>query len=386
MAFFTMPSLGSDMDDGTLLSWKVSPGDRVEKGDVVAVVDTDKAALDVEVFFGGVVEKLLVEPGTKVPVGAKLARIRRDDEVAGADEDQVEPAPATPEAPTAPAPSVPSGRAPATTPSATRKRISPAARRRARELGVDAEGLEGTGPRGAVTLADVEAASRAGPEDRAARIRSAIASTMARANREIPHYYLHTTVDLEPALAWLEAQNADRPVEERVLPAALLLCAAAKALRKVPELNGFWYDDHLDPSEHVHLGTAVSLKGGGVMVPAIHDADRLSPAAMMVSLTDVVARAREHTLKASEMGDATCTVTSLGDRAPEAVFGVIFPPQVALIGFGSVVERPWVVEGAVVPRRVVTVSLAADHRASDGHRGGRLLNTIARLLAHPEKL
>lgn len=379
MAFLTMPSLGSDMEDGTLLSWQVAPGDRVEKGSVVAIVDTDKAALDVEIFFSGVVEELLVEPGTKVPVGAKLARVRRDDEDEAAEE------------PGSPAPPAVESVRPAATPqaaeamSSTRKRISPAARKRARELGVDVEALSGTGPQGAVTLADVEAA-KASPPDRTVRIRSAIAAKMERANREIPHYYLHTTVDLEPALSWLEAENAGRGVAERVLPGALLLCAAAKALRKTPELNGFWVDGHFEPSEEIHLGTAIAIKGGGVLVPAIADADALSVVEMMAKLKDLVARAREHRLKPSELSDATCTVTSLGDRAPEAVFGVVFPPQVALIGFGSIVERPWVVDGAVVPRRVVTISLAADHRASDGHLGGRLLKALARLLTHPEKL
>jgi pyruvate dehydrogenase E2 component (dihydrolipoamide acetyltransferase) len=189
-----------------------------------------------------------------------------------------------------------------------------------------------------------------------------------------------------PAVAWMAETNASRTPRERLLPAALLLKASALAARAVPDLNGFWVDDAFRPSDRVHLGTAISLRAGGLVAPAIHDADLLSVDEIMGRLRDLVSRARSGHLRASEMAEPTVTVTSLGDQGAEAVFGVIYPPQVALIGFGRIVERPWASGGMLGVRPVVTASLAADHRASDGHRGGLLLATIDHALREPEKL
>jgi pyruvate dehydrogenase E2 component (dihydrolipoamide acetyltransferase) len=209
---------------------------------------------------------------------------------------------------------------------------------------------------------------------------------MSRANREIPHYHLAVDIDMSRALAWLAEANLARPVEARLLPAALLLAAVARALREVPELNGFWVDDAPRPSDHVHLGVAVSLRDGGLVAPAIHDADTLGVDALCARLRDLVQRARSGALRSSELADPTVTVTNLGDLGVQAVFGVIYPPQVALVGFGRIAERPWAEHGMVGCRPVVTATLAADHRASDGHRGGLLLGAIDRLLQAPERL
>jgi pyruvate dehydrogenase E2 component (dihydrolipoamide acetyltransferase) len=217
-------------------------------------------------------------------------------------------------------------------------------------------------------------------------MRQAIGAAMTRSKREIPHYYLSTTIDLQAAQTWLAARNAERPVTERLLPSVLFLKAVALALREVPELNSLWAADRPQPSPHVHLGVAISLRGGGLVAPAIHDADRKTLDELMSDLRDLVSRARAGTLRSSEMSDATITVTNLGDQGAEAVFGVIYPPQVAIVGSGRVVERPWVVGGQVVPRPVVTATLSADHRASDGHRGGLFLAAVDRLLQSPEKL
>jgi pyruvate dehydrogenase E2 component (dihydrolipoamide acetyltransferase) len=250
-----------------------------------------------------------------------------------------------------------------------------------------------------VTLADIELAARARPAPPApvaprtakagfdpALMRQAIAAAMSRSKREIPHYYLGSTVDFAAAQVWLEAYNADRLPAERLLPAVLLLKAAALALRAVPQLNGFWEHDAFRPAASVHAGWAIALRGGGLVAPAIHDADRKSLPELMTALRDLVQRARAGGLRSSELTDPTVTVTSLGDRGAESVLGVIYPPQVAILGFGRVVTRPWVVDGAVVPRPVVALSLAADHRASDGHVGGQLLAAIDAALQKPEQL
>jgi pyruvate dehydrogenase E2 component (dihydrolipoamide acetyltransferase) len=217
-------------------------------------------------------------------------------------------------------------------------------------------------------------------------MRAAIAAAMARSKREIPHYYLAADLDLHAALAWLEAENRQRPVTDRLLPAALLLRASALALREVPELNGFWRDGRFVPGEGVHLGVAISLRQGGLVAPAIHDADHKSLDELMAALRDLVARARGGRLRGSEVSDPTITVTNLGDQGVGSVFGVIYPPQVALVGFGRVERRPWAVGDLIGIRPIVTASLSADHRASDGHRGGLYLAALDRLLQQPEQL
>jgi pyruvate dehydrogenase E2 component (dihydrolipoamide acetyltransferase) len=297
-------------------------------------------------------------------------------------------------------------------PAAAPPRASPAARVLARELHVDLATLTGTGPHGVIERADVERAAAAGApppvtaagapppaataeapppaaaatEDRQRGMRQAIAAAMARSKREIPHYYLATTIDLHAATVWLTAQNASRPVTDRLVVAPLLLKAVALALKEVPELNGRWQDGRAVPSAAIHVGVGIALRGGGLVAPGLHDVDRARVASLMERLRDLVNRARAGRLRSSELSDPTITVTSLGDQGVETVFGVIFPPQLAIVGFGRVVERPWVVDGAVAARPVVDATLAADHRASDGHRGARFLAAVARLLQHPEAL
>jgi len=384
MGEFRMPSLGADMTAGTLTEWYKRAGDPVRRGDIVACVDTDKGSIDVEVFEDGVIERLLVEPGRKVPVGTVLAFIRGS-----------EAAPVA--APTAPPPAAapPPGPAPAPAPLPTpagEVRVSPLARKLAADLGVDLAGVTGTGPGGAIGKADVERAAQGPPSPVAAgeaariRMRRAIAALMTRSTREIPHFYLSSTLDFGAASAWLSARNASVGPADRLLPAVLFLKAAARALAGFPELNARWEDDRVVPAEAIHLGIATSLRSGGLVVPTLRDADKKTLEVLMQELREVVQRARNGELRSSDLADSTITVTSLGDRGADAVFGVIYPPQTALIGFGAVAMRPWVVEGQVIPRPVVTATLAADHRASDGHRAGLFLSAIGQLLERPEAL
>lgn len=278
-----------------------------------------------------------------------------------------------------------------------RPRISPRARRLARERGVDLGAVVASGPGSAITGADIERLGPAPPvprvltparpaADRIAARRRAIAAAMERSNREIPHYYLGSIVDMSSTLAWLAETNAERPVAARVLPAALFVKAVALAARQLPEFNGFWIEGGFRQAEAVHVGVAISLREGGLVAPAIHDTDTLTLEALMAATRDLVNRSRGGGLRASEMADPTITVTNLGDQGVETVFPVIFAPQVAIVGIGRVVERPWAEDGMLAVRPVVHVSLAADHRASDGHRGGLFLRTIERLLKDPAQL
>lgn len=381
MSDFVMPSLGADMESGTLLRWYVKPGDRVKRGDIVACVDTSKAEIEIEIFQDGVIGDLIAEPGARVPVGGVLATVQAAGEQAPV--------------PVAVAPRL-------RIEENGRLRISPLARRVADRLNVDLATVTGTGPHGAITRADVEhAAAPAAPApavapagtappppaaDRQTAMREAIAALMARSKREIPHYYLQADIDLSRALDWLHEANLARAVNDRLLPSALLLSAVARAVAGMPQLNGFWIDGGFVAGGGVHLGVAVSLRGGGLIAPALHDADRLSLDEIMAGVRDLVARSRAGRLRSSEMSDPTITVTNLGDRGVDLVHGVIYPPQVALVGFGAVRERPWAVNGMLGVRPIVTATLAGDHRASDGHAGGRLLTAIDHQLQNPEAL
>jgi pyruvate dehydrogenase E2 component (dihydrolipoamide acetyltransferase) len=442
MIDFLLPSLGADMDRAKLVNWLVAPGDQVHKGQIIAELETDKANLDVECWDEGVIEELVVTPGPeRLPVGTLLARIRPIEE--GAISPPLEPiAPApSPEPLLVPLPTFPVGReaplppvrhlahelgvdlatvegtgadgvvtrddvrrsashpAVPVSPRPTAKRVmaSPRARMLASRLGVDLESVTARRADHLVVAEDIELAATEArlsrfepqpeePVDKGSAMRRAIARSMSHSKREIPHYYLATHIDLGEALAWLEARNEKRSITGRVLPAALLLKATALALRETPDLNGHWIDDRFQPSDAIHLGVAVSLREGGLVAPAIHDADRLDLDEMMARLRDLVNRARAWRLKSSEMSDPTITVTNLGDRGVETAFPVIIPPQVAIVGFGRVVETPVARAGQVVARPTVHATLAGDHRVTDGHRGGLFLDALDRRLQEPESL
>ena len=398
MVQFVLPKLGADMTRGKLVEWCKKPGEHIKRGETIAVIETDKANVDTESFVDGVFESILVEPHDEwLPVGTPLAVIHVEGEAPSAAAPASSPvaaatAPAVSPTTAVPQSAVSAVRAASAEEAMARLRISPAARKHALDLGIDPSRLVGTGPSGRITLEDVErvaaTATPVMPEvpDKAQRMRDAIAATMALSKREIPHYYLSTTISLAKALSWLETRNAGRAVTERLLQGVLLLKAIALALRSVPELNGFWRNGRAEPSRAIHVGVAISLRGGGLVAPALHDADQCDLDELMRRLQDLTKRARAGSLKSSEMTDPTITVTSLGERGVEAVYGIIYPPQLALVGFGKVVERPWVVEGRIVAQPVISATLSGDHRATDGHRGALLLDAIDRLLQEPEKL
>jgi pyruvate dehydrogenase E2 component (dihydrolipoamide acetyltransferase) len=391
MANFLLPSLGADMTEGKLVSWKIMPGDVVTRGQVVAEVETDKGVIDVECFDTGVVEKLVAAPGEKLPVGALLAVIHSADEsVESPTAAAGTPPPTMPLVATEPQPVMPV----LSLSTLPRIRVTPAARKRAEELRVDLAQVHGTGIGGAIELADVEqtaastgaAVASALPEDNRLRMRRAIATAMSKSKREIPHYYLSTTIEMTRALDWLAKENSQRSVSERLLIAILQLKAVALALREVPELNGYWKDEQFRAAEGVHVGLAISMKGGGLVAPAVHDTDRKSLVELMATLHDLIPRARAGRLRSSEMTDATVTLTNLGDLGVESVYGVIYPPQVAIVGLGKITSQPWAENGAVSVRSVVNATLAADHRASDGRTGAKFLDALNRLLQNPEQL
>ncbi|HTO62950.1 MAG TPA: dihydrolipoamide acetyltransferase family protein [Bradyrhizobium sp.] len=409
MVEFLMPSLGADMEAGTLVEWLVKPGDRVKRGNIVAVVETQKGAIEIETFQAGQIENLLVDVNSKVPVGTPLALIRTEGEEGAAVAAPAPPVPTPVPVPTAPPtiaalsrppapPQKPIGAAmpPPLAPAVVRRLpASPAARRLAAERGIDLSIITGSGPGGAIVYVDVERQFGAAPPPAEKRragwldlaaMRTAIAAAMARSKRDIPHYYLEHQIDVTPCENWLAEKNAALPPDSRLLIGALALKAVALAIHRFPAFNGFYLDNKFEPSKAVNVGVAIAIRGGGLAAPALHDADQMSLHDLMSGMRDLVQRTRSGRIRSSEMSDPTITVSSLGERGVEALYGIIYPPQVAIVGFGKVVTRPWIVDGAIGPRSVVTMTLAGDHRVTDGHAGALFLAEIGKFLQEPEKL
>lgn len=382
MGSFKMPSLGSDMEAGTLVEWLKKPGDQVHRGDIVAVVETEKGAIEIEIFEDGQLAELVVAPGAKVPVGTVLATL------VGDKRPEIEPVitPIAPQSHVEPMRPTPVATAPT---ASARLRVSPAARRLAQERHIDLAKMRGSGPGGAIVTADLPVEAGAGTTKATLDMepmRRAIAAAMSWSKREIPHYYLSHSIDVGAAKAWLEQYNIEREPADRLLFAVLLIKASALALRDYPEFNGFCESGEFLPSAAIHVGLAIAIRGGGLAAPAIHHSDQLTLPDLMTKMRDLTGRVRRGGFRSSEISDPTVTVSSLGERGVEALFPIIYPPQVAILGFGTPIAKPLSVEGRIETRPVMTASLAADHRVSDGHRGALFLKRIGELLNSPEAL
>jgi pyruvate dehydrogenase E2 component (dihydrolipoamide acetyltransferase) len=380
MSQFVMPSLGADMESAVLMEWKVKEGDHVSKGEVIAEVETSKGVIEIEVFEEGIVEKILVEEESECAVGTPLAFIRTEQE---------ESAPKMQSAHTAeavlPIASQVSETKQEETPSAERIKASPAARRKAKELGIDISELASAG--GEIHLSQISNTTESQPQAQPiSGMRQAIARAMSRSNTDIPHYYLSTSINMTPALHWLETLNAARSIKERILPAALLIRAVVLSLKAVPELNGFWENNGPKISNEINPGIAIALRKEGLITPALLNSGNMSLNEIMHALDDLITRTRSGKLRNTEMTQQTITITNLGDLGVESVFGVIYPPQVALIGLGRIVNAPWAEGDTLAVRKVMQATLAGDHRATDGRVGAKFLEKLNEYLQKPEEL
>lgn len=417
MKEFLMPSLGADMEDGTLVEWRKKPGDPVSRGDIIAEVDTQKGLIEIEVFEEGTIGEFLIKEGEKVPVGTPMALIKTEkaetevEKEKQPEEKEKEPEPevqkSSEEEPALqPTEEHIQKETPLQQPATKRIKATPLAKRIAEENKIDLSLITGTGENGAITKDDVNRAmmekAAVKPAEKPSEelirektpekavesgepVRLAVAAAMSKSNREIPHYYLEKKIDMSTALLWLKEVNKERAVRDRLLPAALLIKAVASALDEVPSLNATW-ENGLRLKNEINIGFVVSLRSGGVMVPAISNADLKSIPEIMEALNDLIPRARTMKLRSSEIGSSTITLTSLGEGGADAVFGVIYPPQVAVIGFGGITEQPWPEKEMLGVRPVMTATLAGDHRANDGLTGSRFLTSLNKHLQNPEAL
>lgn len=393
-----MPSLGADMESAILMEWLVKEGDSVKKNQVVAEVETSKGVIEIEVFEDGIVDKLLVEPETECKVGMPLALIRSEGENVVKEEPKTEsisePREETSKVESAEKEPIVHEQKIV---QEERVKISPAARKRAEELGVDLNKL--TPKDGVIQLNQVEDASssavkaplhvekkeevKSSPKD---GMRQAIAAAMSRSNAEIPHYYLSTSINMTLSLAYLEELNKQRSIKDRILPVAMLIRAVVLSLVEVPELNGFWQENEHQISKEIHPGIAIALRKGGLITPALLDAQDMSLNDTMNSISDLITRTRSGKLRGSEMTKQTITITNLGDLGVESVYGVIYPPQLAVVGLGAIMDKPWAEGDALSVRKVLQATLAGDHRATDGRTGALFLDRLNKFLQNPEGL
>ncbi len=410
-----MPQLSSEGESATLVSWLVAVGDRVEKGEVIAELETDKSTVELEAPVSGVIATLEVEAGTEdVAPGSVLGAIESEAGVAGSPSaaEAEEPAAAPAEAP-APAREPPP---PVDADAIVLRSSTPLARRAAAERGLDLVGMAGTGPGGRIVEADVLRLSGAEPmgapaerpepavelrreetpaapieEDgsfevvRLSAMRRTIARRLGDAKREVPHFYLRIRCSMDAvveARARLNSAQSGNPNGTKLSLNDFVVKAAALALRDVPEANVRFTEEALHVFRRVDVCVAVATEGG-LVTPVVRDADRKGLVSLSEEVKDLAERARAGRLRPEEYRGGTFTVSNLGMYGIDTVYPILNPPQACILGVGAAEEQPVVRDGEIGVGRVALLTLAADHRAVDGAVGARLLAAIRERLEDP---
>lgn len=447
----TMPKLGFDMEEGAIASWLKQEGDPVAAGEVIAEVETDKATVEMEAPAGGVLLKILVEPGTFVPVNTAVAYIGEEGEaVEGAEEDgdvtasaPEEPAPEPDGARATPvarrlaeeheltlesiAGTGPGGRvtrddverALAAAPAAEDEALpppggvkaSPAARRRARELQLDLQQVEGTGPGGRVVIEDVETFAARAPaapkpvepaavepaavevqpvgaadEIELTRMRRRIGQIMTASKSPVPHFYVTMSVDMDEAMALRQEMNATLEDEGiKISVNDLILKAAALALREFPNVNASFAGDTIIHHGDINIGVAVAVEDGLLTVVVRH-ADTKALSQIATEAREKALRARDGRVQPDDLGGSTFTVSNLGMYGVDNFIAIITPPETAILAVGAVQEKPVVRDGELTVGSVLQVTLSADHRVTDGAEAAEFLVAFRTLLENPMRL
>ncbi len=428
----TMPQMGADMTEGTIVKWFKAVGETVNRGEMLAEIETDKANVELEAFESGTLLKLVAQEGEVVPVGEVIALLGEPNEAAP-EVDRKPPA-VTPAKREIEAEVKAAGPAPAAAPAATtvsapapqaapaqpahedgRVRISPVARKIATDAGFDYSNLKGTGPDGRILRKDVETAISAGPQAQApapaksegsapapaaarpapsaapavtgglSKMRQAIARRMTQSKTTAPHYYLTLDIDMTPALEFRSQINANATDEQRVSINDLIVKACAIAIERHPKFNAEFHDTGLTMHDRINVCIGIAMDDG-LIAPAVLDCQAKSLGRIAIETKDLIARAKSGHLKADEYSEGTFTITNLGAYGVETLIGIINPPQAAILGVGSVMPKPVVKDNAVVIRQVMKVALSADHRVTDGAEGAVFIKEIQSLLEAPAAL
>ncbi|MSQ61222.1 MAG: 2-oxo acid dehydrogenase subunit E2 [Dehalococcoidia bacterium] len=408
MAEVLMPQMGADMSEGVLLRWLVAPGDRVERGQAIAEIETDKANIEIEAFEAGTLQRTLVAEGATVPVGAPIAILG---EGGGAPAASAAPATAA-AAPASTVAAIVAAATPAAAPApvapmrAVGERViaSPVARRMAQDTGVDLSTLSGSGPGRRIVRRDVEAAKGRAPVAAApaaagngaapaavaahleplSRMRQTIARRMGASKREMPHYYTTVDVDMTDAVALRRQMNA-LDEQSKVSVNDLIVRAAALGLALHPEFNNRYTEEGMSVRPQINVCIAIALEEG-LIAPALLDTNRLSLRDLGQRTRDLAERARSGKLTPEEYSAGTFTISNLGMYGIDVLIPIIQPNQSAILGVGAVKPRAVVRDGQIVARDMMTLALAADHRASDGAQGAQFLAVVRDMLEQPLRL
>ncbi|MFD6357662.1 dihydrolipoamide acetyltransferase family protein [Nocardia tengchongensis] len=422
MSEVTMPRLSDTMEEGIVAAWLKQVGDQVKAGEILAEIETDKALMELEAYEDGVLEQILAAPGTTVAIGEPIALLG-DGSGASAQAPAAAPAPApAPAAAPAPAPAAAQAvSAPAAVNSSApaesgeRKKSSPLARKVAKELGVDITAVTGTGPGGRVTKQDVETASSTAAPVAAApavaapaaapapaavapatgdydeipltTIQRVSAQRLTESMQQAPHIYLTSAIDVTELLAFRAQINKtlDETGAGKVSVNDLLVKAVATALRLDPSVNVSFAGDKLLRHKAINIGIAVATDAG-LFVPVIHDADRKSVSAIAAEGRDKATRARDRKLKGEDMSGGTFTISNLGMFGIEQFTAVINPPESAILAVGAAQDELKLDGEQVVSRKILRVTLSADHRSIDGAVAARFLQQLKELIEHPLRI
>ena len=416
MTDIQMPRLSDTMEEGVIANWHKQVGDKVSRGEVVAEIETDKALMELEAYDDGVLEKILVEAGTTVPIGEPIA-VLGDGSGAAAEAASAPAAPAEAPAETA-APAAPEEAPAATGPAETpaggpKPKASPLAKAVAKEKGVDLGTVQGSGPGGRIIRADIEAAASSGPAAPApaetapapasqtapavtgedveeiplSNIRKVTAKRLTESKQNAPHFYLTSAIDVTELLEFRgnlneRLQAAGGP---KVSVNDLIVKAVATSLRANPGVNVSFAGDKMLQHKRINLGVAVAIEGG-LVVPVVKDADRKSVSEIATESRELAGRAREGKLKLDEMSGGTFSISNLGMFGIEQFSAVINPPEAAILAVGAARDEVQVRDGEFVARKILRVTLSADHRAVDGAVGAAFLQQFTSLLEDPLRI
>lgn len=404
-----MPKLSDTMTEGVVATWLKKVGDAVESGELLAEIETDKATMEFESFFDGVLLHIGVEQGQTAPVDSLLCVLGEEGEdisaiLSGAEVPAAapaaapEPAPApVPVAAPAPAPAPVPVAEPAPVPTASgRVKASPLAKRLAEERGMNIATIPGSGEGGRIIKRDVEhfqpaaapvAAAPAGTErfteEPVSQMRKTIARRLAQSKFTAPHFYLTVSIDMSTAMAARKEINASGEV--KVSFNDMVVKAAALALKKHPAVNSSWLGDRIRYNEHVHIGVAVAVEDG-LLVPVVRHANEKSLSTIGAEVKDFAGRARDKKLQPADWEGNTFTISNLGMFGIEEFTAIINPPDACIMAVGGIQEQPVVKNGAVVPGHVMKVTLSCDHRVVDGATGAAFLNDFKAFLESPVRM
>ncbi|ADH70190.1 MULTISPECIES: dihydrolipoamide acetyltransferase family protein [Nocardiopsis] len=434
MSEIQMPRLSDTMEEGVISTWVKNVGDKVASGDVLVEIETDKAVMEYEAYEDGYLVKQSVSEGETVPIGAVIGVIAdspdavpedsgdggSEPEAAPAEEEQGEKAEEIQEAAEGTEAESAGESAASSGDGAARPRTSPLARRLAKEYGLDINRIQGSGPKGRIVRADIEAAREGGAAEQAApaaqpkeeakpaaekaatapafddgraseelkvsNVRKVIARRLTESKQTVPHFYLRRTIDAE-ALKAFRAQINEQLSSTGVKVSFndLIVKASATALKLHPAVNTSWVDDKLLQHHRVNVGVAVAVDAG-LVVPVLHDTDKATLSEISTRTRELAGKARDGKLKPQEMSGGTFSVSNLGMFGVDSFSAVINPPEAAILAVGAMRQEPVVVDGEVVVRNRISLELSVDHRAVDGAVGAAFLKDLAEILEEPMRI